>query len=145
LPSPKNLFEYSAKTNVRFQGQWSQGGDPRFPHWSWEPQTLRRSRRKWWRDLLVDTLMFAVGLPFFALAAVVVRVNGRVAGTNELNVLEQCIRGVSSLPPPLSALLRQSRQLRHFLSYFQSLLGGPWSSLHHGNLNEEPQLGCLSS
>ena len=39
--------------------------------------------------------MMAMGLPFIALAGAVIRVNGRVTGKHELNVLEQCIRGVS--------------------------------------------------
>lgn len=41
--------------------------------------------------------MMVIGLPFFALAGTVIRVNGRVTGKHELNVLEQCIRGVSSV------------------------------------------------
>src|SRR5271168_3919261 len=92
LPSPKNLFEYSATSHFRFPVE-SRQSDPRFPDWSFDPQTLQRSRRQWWRDLFLDILMMVIGLPFFALAGAVIRVNGRVTGKHELNVLEQCIRG----------------------------------------------------
>jgi hypothetical protein len=100
LPSPKNLFEYSATSHFRFPDNdvpalVSRQSDSGFPDWSFDPQSLRRSRRQWWRDLFLDILMMAIGLPFIALAGAVIRVNGRVTGEHELNILEQCIRGVS--------------------------------------------------
>lgn len=94
LPSSQNLFEYSATTHLRFPAV-SRQSDPRFPDWSFDPQTLQRSKRRWWRDLFLDILMVVAGLPFFALAGAVIRVNCSVTGKHELNVLEQCIRGVS--------------------------------------------------
>ena len=100
LPSPQNLFEYSATSHFRFPE--SRQSDPRFPNWSFDPQTLRKSRRQWWQDLFLDILMMAAGLPFFALAGVIIRVNGRVIGNQELNNLEQSIKGVSCLISPPS-------------------------------------------
>ena len=71
LPSPQNLFEYSTTTHLRFPDvSWQ--SDSRFPDWSFDPQTLRRSKRQWWRDLFLDILMMAAGLPFFALAGAVI-------------------------------------------------------------------------
>lgn len=121
LPDPQNLFEYSATSHFRFPDRGidapapiSRQSDPRFPDWSIEPESLRRSRRQWWRDLFLDVLMLAIGLPFFALAGAVIRVNARVTGKHELNVLEQCIRGVSFIVPQFYQELTEYRQLHYF-------------------------------
>jgi hypothetical protein len=107
LPSEQNLFEYSATSHFRFPdvdpATISRQSDPRFPNWSFDPQTLRILRRQWWRNLFLDILMMTIGLPFFALAGAVIRVNGRVTGKHEQNVLEQCIRGVSGTVPSVTA------------------------------------------
>ena len=112
LPSPRNLFEYSATSHFRFPE--SRQSDIGFLDWPFDPQTLRISRRQWWTDLFFDVLMMVIGLPFIALAGVVIRVNGRVTGKQELNILEQCIKGVSCVLFLFRHPLRQNRPLHYF-------------------------------
>ena len=95
LPSPQNLFEYSATRHFQFPE--SRQTDPRFPVWSFDPRSFQRIRKQWWRDFFLDVLMMASGLPFFALAGAIIHFNGMVVKEQVLNDLGQCIKGVGYL------------------------------------------------
>ena len=108
--SPKNFFQYSTTTKeFRFDRPI---GEPNFggtggirggfggrdsPVWSGVPQTLRRSRREWWRGVVVDVLAVSASMPFFALAGALIWVDGERVEDGKNNVLEQCIKGVSMM------------------------------------------------
>jgi hypothetical protein len=57
---------------------------------------LNRTRKQKWRDFLVDILAIAAGLPFFALAGAMIRLDGKSVKGNQENILNQCIKGVST-------------------------------------------------
>jgi len=88
LPSPKNLFEYSATTNIRFGDVYIHDEQP-FPDWNGEPQTLRKGRAERWRDAVVDLVMIALPLPFFALAAAVIGLHGKAPEDRQEDILKQ--------------------------------------------------------
>ncbi|KAG4438755.1 hypothetical protein IFR05_005783 [Cadophora sp. M221] len=110
--SPKNFFQYSTTTKeFRFDRPI---GEPKSvgiggirggfegresPVWSGVPQTLRRSRREWWRGVVVDIVTIAIPLPFGALAGALIWVDGETVDDNKKNVLEQCIKGAATLFP----------------------------------------------
>jgi hypothetical protein len=67
--------------------------------------SVNKTRRQKWRDAVVDVLAIAAGLPFFALAAAIIRLDGKpVAGCQD-NILNQCIKGVSNEIQLASCLL----------------------------------------
>jgi hypothetical protein len=43
----------------------------------------------------VDLLAIAAGLPFFALAGAIIRLDGKPVKGHQENILNQCIKGVS--------------------------------------------------
>jgi hypothetical protein len=49
-----------------------------------------------WRDALVDILAISAGLPFFALAGAIIRLDGKPVNGYQENILNQCIKGVST-------------------------------------------------
>lgn len=48
---------------------------------------------------MVDFIAIAVGLPFFALAGAMIRLDGRLVKGHQENILNQCIKGVSTTIP----------------------------------------------
>jgi len=87
--SSKSLFQYSSTTNIDFGEVENANYEPLFPEWNSEPQSLRRSRRERWRDGLVDLSVVVIVLLFFALAAAIIRVNGKVPEGNREEILKQ--------------------------------------------------------
>lgn len=102
--SPKNFFQYSTTTKAfRFDrpvgepgigGIRGESGGRDSPVWSGVPQTLRKSRREWWRCVVVDFLAIASSMTFFALAGALIWVDGEKVENSKQNVLKQCIKGV---------------------------------------------------
>jgi len=73
---------------------WNQR--PKSTPWSSRPHLLREKLRiRWWRDILVDTFVVIISLPFFAIVGVVVAINGWEVDLGFLSFLEQTIKGVS--------------------------------------------------
>jgi hypothetical protein len=105
LPGPKSLFEYSATRHFQFADPARQP-TPRSPTFPGEPQTLKRRRKDWWRQIFVDLLMVATSFPFYAVAVAVIRLHGKVAGSNQHYDLGQFIRGVSDSCPFLFIHIR---------------------------------------
>jgi hypothetical protein len=54
---------------------------------------------------LVDILAIAAGLPFFALAGAIIRLDGKPVKEHQENILNQCIKGVSTKVPSVRCLL----------------------------------------
>jgi hypothetical protein len=54
---------------------------------------------------LVNVLAIAAGLPFFALAGAIIRLNGKPVKEYQENILNQCIKGVSTQVPSVRCLL----------------------------------------
>lgn len=94
--SPTKLFEYSTTRTFRYNPvePLRQEGTIS-PLWAGEPQTLTRTKRKWWRDLVVDVVSLSAGLPFFALAGAVIYFDKKPVHEHQENILKQCISGVS--------------------------------------------------
>ncbi|KAL2075493.1 hypothetical protein VTL71DRAFT_436 [Oculimacula yallundae] len=112
LPNnPKNFFQYSTTAKeIRFDrpigdsGFAEVGGIRGFegtgnPVWSGVPRTLRRTRRQWWRDVVVDISAVAASLLFFSLAGALIWADGEEIRDDRKNVLEQCIKGAATLFP----------------------------------------------
>jgi hypothetical protein len=87
--------------------------------------------------------MMVIGLPFFALAGAVIRVNGRVTGKHELNVLEQCIRGVSFIPISLSPDTYENQAATLFPLIFSVVVGRALVKLASWKLERGAALGLL--
>jgi hypothetical protein len=63
--------------------------------WPARPQHLHKSIRGWrWWDSAHDAVAIMLPAPFFALAAVVAAVNGKVFDEQEFVILDRCIKGV---------------------------------------------------
>jgi hypothetical protein len=102
-PTSKNLFQYSTTRKFRYDQPEEDGQEGReSPNWEGVAGSLNRTRRQKWRDFLVDVLAMAVGLPFFALAGAIIRLDGKPVKRHQENVLNQCIKGVSTKSPQSS-------------------------------------------
>ncbi|KAE8451020.1 hypothetical protein EG329_004692 [Mollisiaceae sp. DMI_Dod_QoI] len=68
--------------------------------WPVRPQVLHKgiSGQRWW-DTTVDFVTVLIPLPFFMLAAAVVAVNGKEVNDRELDILQQAIKGATTLFP----------------------------------------------
>lgn len=108
--SPRNYLQYSGTKHFGFDrsvesiegckfdtSKGIRGGlrEKVAPVWSEAPQTLGRSRRAWWRNIVVEVLAVGAALPFFALAGVLIRVDGDRLEENIKNILDQFIKLVS--------------------------------------------------
>jgi hypothetical protein len=60
---------------------------------------VNKTRKQKWRDAVVDVLAIAAGLPFFALAGAIIRLNEKPVKVYQDNILNQCIKGVSNEIP----------------------------------------------
>jgi hypothetical protein len=87
--------------------------------------------------------MMGIGLPFFALAGVVIRVNGRVTGEHELNILQQCIKGVSSLLHPPSTTTYTTQAATLFPLIFSIMVGRALVKLASWRLERGAAIGLL--
>ena len=121
LPGPKNLFEYSATQHLHFADPARQP-TPRSPTFPGEPQALRKRRREWWREIFVDALLVATSFPFYAVAGAVIRLHGKVAGSNQHYDLGQFIRGVSDFcsSPIVNPKNSQNPELKPAISLLYS-------------------------
>src|SRR6266487_4640456 len=99
--SPKKLFQYKSTKAIRWAGTevLREHGELQREENGWDgvPQTLRKRRKEVWRDAMIDLVILGIALPFFALAGAVIYFNERNIRRHEQNVLDQCIKGVSSL------------------------------------------------
>ena len=76
---------------------WNQR--PKSTPWSSRPHLLREKLRiRWWRDIVVDTFVVTISLPFFAIVGVVIAINGWEVNVKFLSFLEQTIKGVGTAP-----------------------------------------------
>jgi hypothetical protein len=95
-PTSKNLFQYSTTREFRYDQPEEEAGEGReSPNWKGVAGSLNRTRKQKWTGLLVDALAIAAGLPFFALAGAIIRLDGKPVKGNQENILNQCIKGVS--------------------------------------------------
>lgn len=102
-PGPKNLFEYRTTREFRYDRPEESPPDGRVsPSWGGVAGSLNRTRKQKGRDLTVDLLAFCACLPFYALAGAIIRLNGKPVKPYQENVLNQCIKGVSFAPYPLT-------------------------------------------
>jgi hypothetical protein len=96
-PTPKNLFHYSTTREFRYDQPEEDAGEGReSPDWKGVARGLNRTRKQKWRDLLVDIIAIAMVLPFFALAGAMIRLDGKPVREHQENILNQCIKGVST-------------------------------------------------
>ena len=96
-PTSRNLFQYSTTREFRYDQPEDEAGEGReSPNWKGVAGSLNRTRQQNWRDLFVDVLAIAAGLPFFALAGAIIRLDGKPVKGNQENILNQCIKGVST-------------------------------------------------
>jgi hypothetical protein len=99
-PTSRNLFHYSTTREFRYDQPEDEAGEGRdSPIWKGVARSLNRTRKQKWRDLVVDFIAIAVGLPFFALAGAMIRLDGRPVKGHQENILNQCIKGVSTTIP----------------------------------------------
>jgi hypothetical protein len=103
--SPKNLFEYSSTKKYTFDRpgdtQYKPHSVPKIngresPMWSGVPQSMRKSSRRRWQDLLIDLVAIMASIPFFALASALLWVHGKQVTEGKDNTLNQLVRGVSN-------------------------------------------------
>ncbi|KAL2063472.1 hypothetical protein VTL71DRAFT_5277 [Oculimacula yallundae] len=68
--------------------------------WPSRPQKLYKGMGgyRWWEST-VDVIMILIPLPFFILGAAVIAVNGKVVDGRELDILQQSIKGATTLFP----------------------------------------------
>jgi hypothetical protein len=66
-----------------------------FPEWDYEPRLLRRGRRERLRDAFADLLVICTALPFFGLAAAVIRVDGEIPEERQEEDFKQSVYVVS--------------------------------------------------
>jgi hypothetical protein len=96
-PTSKNLFQYSTTREFRYDQPEEEAGEGReSPDWKGVAGSLNRTRKQKLRNFLVDILAIAAGLPFFALAGAMIRLDGKPVKGNQENILNQCIKGVST-------------------------------------------------
>lgn len=94
--TPKNLFQYTGTTVLDFDGDnHNLPYEPEFPNWNYDPQYLDRDVKGKWRDVSVDVLVVCLSLPFFALAAAVIRVDGHAPEERQEEIFKQPIYVVS--------------------------------------------------
>ncbi len=139
----RNLFHYSTSREFRYDQPEDEAGEGRdSPIWKGVARSLIRTRKQKWRDLVIDFIAIAVGLPFFALVGAMIRLDGMPVRGHQENILTQCIKGVSTtISMKLCKLIGWRLQL-YFLSFSLSSLAEPWSKSHHGKLNEDRQWAC---
>jgi hypothetical protein len=95
-PSPKTLFEYSTRDFRYNQPDESEQDGRISPNWGGVAGSLIKTTNQMWRDALVDILAISAGLPFFALAGAIIRLDGKPVNGYQENILNQCIKGVST-------------------------------------------------
>ncbi|KAK0104473.1 hypothetical protein ONS95_004762 [Cadophora gregata] len=68
--------------------------------WPSRPQKLHKGLGgyRWWEST-VDVIMILIPIPFFILGAAVIAVNGKVVEGRELDILQQSIKGATTLFP----------------------------------------------
>jgi hypothetical protein len=136
-PSPKNLFEYSTTREFRYSQPENSVHDGRVsPSWGGVARTVNKTRQQKWRDAFVDILAVSAGLPFFALAGAIIRLDEKPVKGYQENILNQCIKGVSTKIPAHHYLLILCRPPHYSLSCFPSLWAELWSSSRPGRSNE---------
>ena len=99
-PTSQNLFQYSTAREFRFDQPEEDAQEGReSPNWKGVAGSMNRTRKQKWKGFLADVLALAAGLPFFALAGAMVRLDGKSVKPNQENILNQCIKGVSTEIP----------------------------------------------
>ncbi|KAE9370142.1 hypothetical protein N431DRAFT_492303 [Stipitochalara longipes BDJ] len=99
-PSSKNLFQYSTTREFRYDQPEEETQEGReSPNWKGVAGSLNRTTQQKWRNFLVDILAIAAGLPFFALAGAIIRLDGKPIKGHQENILNQCIKGAATLFP----------------------------------------------
>ncbi|KAH8746743.1 hypothetical protein BGZ57DRAFT_935843 [Hyaloscypha finlandica] len=123
-PTSKNLFQYSTTREFRYDQPEEDGQEGReSPNWQGVAGSLNRTRRQKWRDFLVDVLTIAAGLPFFALAGAIIRLDGKPVKRQQENVLNQCIKGVSTKSPQSSVYADYKKAATLFPLVFSVVVG----------------------
>jgi len=102
--------------------QWNQR--PKSTPWSSRPHLLSEKLRiRWWRDIVVDSFVVTISLPFFAIVGVVIAINGReVNNLKFLSYLEQAIKGVSIAANNCNRILISDRAQLYFQYSLHMLL-----------------------
>ena len=90
LSPSKNLFEYSATTQVNFRDVELQDAEL-FWGWTGEPQYLLKTKKEVFRETLTNLLVIALPLPFIALAGAIIRVKGKPPEGKQEEIFKQCI------------------------------------------------------
>jgi hypothetical protein len=98
---------------------------PKSTPWTSRPQPLHRGQRNWWWwDFGIDLAIILIPIPFLLLGTTMIAFNHKEVSEEELETLDQAIKGVSEIFP-LRALAKSvnRRQLLSLSALLPSLAG----------------------